>query len=151
MWESTRLIKLLKVAAIYFSQSSLRITNHKSLQDAGHTQAGRVWEIGEEVVHFAAIGIALLDVLLGPGQPGDLAANVRAPNVAGDGRLRLVGVVQADKGDSSARGRIHEDLPEHARNGHLLGRSTDAQVEVHGVVVDVGEGGAALGKINQEY
>lgn len=114
------------------------------LQNTGHGEGGQFWEGSAEVVHLAAVRVALLHVLLRPREPRELTANIRAPNVSRDGRLILVGIVEAHKSDSCLCSRIVEHLPEHAGNGHFVGGSSHAQVQIHLVVVGVGQRGTTL-------
>lgn len=112
-------------------------------QNAGHSKAGNVWEVGSEVIHLAAVRVALGDVLLSPPEPRDLTTNVRASYIRRNRIGSLVGIVQANEGDSSLGSWIVQNLPEHARHWHLVS-ATNAQVQIHLVVVDIRQSGTTL-------
>lgn len=131
---------------VHYTLISRPVVHHLRhlLQNTGHSEGGQFWEGGAEVVHLAAVRVALLHVLLRPREPRELTANIRAPNISRDGRLILVGIVEAHKSDTSLCSRIVQHLPEHARHGHFVGGSSHAQIQIYLVVVGVGQRGTTL-------
>lgn len=114
------------------------------LQNTGHCESRQLGEGLSEIVHFAAIRVALLDILLRPRQPADLAANVSASHIRRNCGLGLVGIVEAHESDTRLGNRIVQHFPEHPRNGHFVGGSGNAQIQIHLVVVHIRKSSTTL-------
>lgn len=133
----------------FHNQITTKLVNIDTInlfQQTGNWEVRKIRERLAETGDIAAVWVALLHVLLRPGQPRNLTANVCATNISRNCRFRLIRIIQSNEGHSCLSSWIVEHLPEHARHGHLLCRSSDTQVQIHFIVVHIGESCTALGE-----